>query len=230
MKKQSYTIISVGGSIIPKEGFDIVFLQKFRELILKHVKDGMRFVLIAGGGTTARTYQEAARSIRHMTHTELDWLGIAGTILNARFLQTVFGDAAASDIVVNPTKKVSTRKSIIIASGWKPGCSTDMDAVLLAKQFKAADMINLSNIEQVYDADPRVDKNAKAIESIDWKTFRKDIVGDTWEPGKNVPFDPIASKLAQKLKLTVSMVKGTDLAQVENALLGRPFFGTVIHP
>lgn len=231
MKRQPPTIISVGGSIIiPKKGFDIEFLKAFRELLLKHVAEGMRFILIAGGGATARTYQDAAKQIRTLTSDELDWLGIYATITNTYFLRTIIGDAVSDNIIFNPTKPPRSTKPILIASGWKPGCSTDMDAVILAKQFKAKSIINLSNIDQVYTTDPQTDEHATAIASIDWKRFRKDIVGDRWEPGKNVPFDPVASKLAEKLKLTVVMVKGTDLTQVENAILGRPFFGTTIHP
>lgn len=231
MQKSPIKIISVGGSIIvPKGGFDIEFLKKFRDLILTHAERGMRFLLIIGGGATARSYQETAKSVRKITNEELDWLGIYATIMNAYFVQTLFGEITGmGNVLTNPTKSIRGKRPIMVAGGWKPGCSTDMDAVLFAKQLKAKELINLSNIPQVYTKDPRVDKDAKAISSIDWKTFRKDIVGDTWEPGKNVPFDPVASKLAEKLKMTVSILKGTDLEQVENAILGRPFFGTTIH-
>ncbi len=226
-----YKIISVGGSIIiPKEGFDIEFLKNFRNLILKHAENGKRFILIIGGGATCRQYQEAARNVRELTPEELDWIGISTTIMNASFVRMLFGDAAHSEVITNPTKKIRTKKSILIASGWKPGCSTDMDAVLLAKQFKAKEILNLSNIDQVYTSDPKLDSNAKPITEMPWTQFRKEIVGDAWSPGKNAPFDPVASKLAEKLKLTVAILKGTDLKQVENAILGQPFFGTTIHP
>lgn len=229
--KSQYKIISVGGSmIIPQTGFDIEFLTSFRELLLRYVKSGMRFVLVAGGGATARTYQQAAKKVRPLTSVELDWLGIYATITNAYFLQTIIGEAASNKIIFNPLRPPRSTKPIMVAAGWKPGCSTDMDAVLLAKRYKAKNLINLSNIDQVYTADPKEHREAKPITSIDWKTFRKNIVGNTWEPGKSFPFDPIASKSAHKLKLTVSIVNGNNLPQVEKALVGQPFFGTVIGP
>jgi uridylate kinase len=230
-KHSAYTIVSVGGSlVIPPEGIDTNFLVTFKNLILRRVEDGQKFVLIIGGGSTARRYQEAARAAGVTTADQLDMVGIAATALNAQLVCRLFGDAAYPDVVANPTKKIRTKKSVIIAAGWKPGCSTDMDAVLFAKQFGAKSLVNLSNIAQVYDKDPNVFSDAKPLESIDWATYRRDIAGDGWEPGKSAPFDPVASALAEKLKLTVAILKGTDAVQTENAIVGRPFFGTVIHP
>ncbi|MBD3311298.1 MAG: UMP kinase [Candidatus Magasanikbacteria bacterium] len=222
-------IISVGGSIvIPKTGFDIPFLKKFRNLILKHVKKGEKFILVIGGGATARQYQEAGKGVIKMTNEELDWIGIHCTILNAQFVKHLFKNYSYKDVVTDPRFKIKTNKPIIIASGWKPGCSTDKDAVLLAKAYGAKELINLSNIEYVYDKDPNKYKTAKKIEEIDWKTFRRDIVGYKWEAGANKPFDPIASREAQKLGLKVKILKGTDLSQVERSLKGEKFKGTVI--
>ena len=124
-------------------------------------------------------------------------------------------------------KKVITNKSIINAAGFKPGHSTDTDAVLLAKTYGAKEVINLSNIEYVYDKDPSKFKSAKKIEKINWNEFRK-IVGNKWVAGANEPFDPVASREAEKLGLKVSILKGTDLKEVDNVLSGRKFRGTVI--
>ena len=224
-----YKIISVGGSIIiPKGGFNIAFLKKFRDLILSEVKKGDKFILVVGGGATCRQYLDAARKVVKLNNDELDSLGVAATKLNAYFVKTIFGDKAYEDVVSDPTKKVKTSKPIIISSGWKPGWSTDYVATLHAKTWGAKEVINLSNIEYVYDKDPRKYKSAQKIEEMVWKDFRKEIVGYKWVAGKNAPFDPIASALAQKLGLTVSILKGTNLTQVKKVLDGGKFKGTVI--
>ncbi|MBU0596658.1 UMP kinase [Patescibacteria group bacterium] len=221
-------IISVGGSIIiPKNGFNIPFLKKFRELILRRVKKGEKFVLIIGGGATCRQYQAALAKSTKVVQSDLDWLGISATKLNAHFVRLLFGGHAYKDIMSNPYKKIITKKSIIIASGWKPGNSTDTGAVRFAKTYGAKEVINLSNIEYVYDKDPNKHKSAKKIEKIDWKSFRK-IVGNKWVAGANEPFDPVASREAEKLGLKVSILKGADLKEVDNVLSGKEFRGTVI--
>lgn len=225
---RGYTIISVGGSIvIPKTGFDPLFLKEFRSLILREVKKGRRFILTIGGGATCRQYQQALKSVVPTTPEMLDWLGIKTTIFNAEFVKMLFGDYAYPQIVTNPTKKMSTSKPIIIAAGWKPGCSTDNDATLLAKTYGATEIINLSNVDYVYDSDPATNPQAQKFEHIDWKAYRL-IVGDSWTPGSSAPFDPIASKLAQKMKLRVLFAKGTDIEEVKRVLSGKTFKGTII--
>lgn len=218
--------------IISEQGFDLRFLHAFRKLILDCVSSGDRFILVIGGGYTARAYQRGLSSLIPTTKETLDWIGIASTVLNANFVRLAFGGNAHHDVVVNPTKKVRTVKPIVCAAGWKPGCSTDNDAVLLAKTYGAKEIINLSNIDFVYTKDPKKYPDAKKIVDIDWSTFRKNIVGSaaTWEPGRHVPFDPVASAGASKLGLTVKMVNGSKLAEVKKAIGGTVFLGTTIHP
>lgn len=226
--KQNYKILSVGGSIvIPKEGFDIAFLKRFKALILKEVKKGQKFILVIGGGGTARNYQAAAKTAAGLSNDGLDWVGIYTTQLNAQFVRMLFGEVAHAEIITNPTKKFVTNKSIIIGAGWKPGQSTDAVAVALAKTFGAREVINLSNIDYIYTSDPKINPNATKLENIGWKELRK-IIGDKWTPGANVPFDPTAAKVADKLKLKVSFVKGVDLNEVEKVVQGKACRGTVI--
>lgn len=230
MPQQPYTILSVGGSIvIPPGGFDIPFLKNFRDLILDEVKNGKKFILVVGGGATCRTYQNAARELGEVTNEDLDWIGIKTTHANAEMVRFLFKGHVADEVVANPTKKLRTKASIIIAAGWKPGCSTDNDAVLLAKTYGAKQIFNLSNVDYVYDSDPRTNPAAKKIERTVWKEFRK-IVGDEWSPGANVPFDPTAAKMAEKMKLIVGFVKGTDLNQVKMAITGAKFQGSIVTP
>lgn len=228
---KDWKIISVGGSIInPSSGFDISFLKKFRKFILDLLQKNERLILVVGGGDSARRYQSAAKQVTKLNNTELDWVGIAATEMNAKFVRQIFGNYAHSEVIVDPRIKVKTSKKLIIAAGWKPGCSTDYDTVLLAKTYGAKQLLNLSNIEYVYDKDPNKYEGASKIEEIDWKTFRKEVVGNKWVAGKNAPFDPVASREAEKLGLTVFIVQGTNLLEVAKAVTGSKFVGTTIHP
>ena len=220
-------IMSLGGSVIVPDDVDSEFLKKFRKLILDHVKSGKRFTIICGGGSTTRKYQKGAREVFILNDEDLDWIGIHATRLNAHLMRTVLRDIAHPRIIKDPTRPIICEEKVIIAAGWKPGFSTDYDAVLLAKGYGAKTVINLSNIEQVCDKDPKYHKDAKPIERIDWKGFRK-IVGDKWVPGANLPFDPIASKEAQTLGLRVLIMKGTDTENLDSALNGKKFKGSVV--
>jgi uridylate kinase len=116
---------------------------------------------------------------------------------------------------------------VLVAAGWKPGFSTDNDAVLLAERFAAKTVINVSNTEKVYTADPRVNPDAKPLDEITWKDFRA-MIGDEWIPGKNTPFDPVASRRAENSRLTVFCI-GKDIDNIRRALDGEEFTGTRIY-
>jgi uridylate kinase len=130
-------------------------------------------------------------------------------------------------IITDPNKKIKTNKNVIVGAGWKPGWSTDYDSVLIAKTYGIKNIINLTNIDYVYDKNPNEFADAKPLKEVDWKTFER-IVGDKWSPGLSMPFDPRASKLAAMLKLKVIMLNGKNLERLEDFLNNKPFIGTVI--
>jgi len=228
MKKQETVVISVGGSLIsPPQGIDTVFLKKLRAFVESHVSRGYQFVIITGGGATARNYQSAGRKVSDVVTEDLDWLGIHATRLNGHLLRSIFRKYAAPALVKNPESPVNKNKPVIIAAGWKPGFSTDYVAVKLAQKIGASRVVNLSDIDYVYDKDPKKNKSAKPIKDISWTDFRK-LIPKTWDPGLSSPFDPVAAKEAETLKLEVAMINGAKLGEFQKYLSGKKFIGTKI--
>lgn len=221
-------VISLGGSIIvPNGGVDTEFLKKFKAVILKNVRQGHRFVIICGGGSTSRHYQKAARSVSRLLPVDIDWLGIHATRLNAYLMKIIFREQAHKEIFINPNKRINWHRPIIIGAGWKPGWSTDYVAALAARKFKARMVVNLSNIDYVYTRDPRKFRDAKKIKTISWPDFKK-LIGGKWVPGAHLPFDPVASKLAEKSRLKVVVMNGRRMGEFERLLLNKDFKGTII--
>jgi len=230
MQNKKTVIISLGGSLIVPDEIDWKFVKDFKKLIEKYIKKKCKFIIITGGGKICRKYQDAASKITKLTDDDRDWLGIHTTRLNAHFIRTVFRKYAHPRINKNPNDLedfYNFKESILVAAGWKPGFSTDYDAVLLAKYLGFKTVVNFSNIDYVYDKDPNKFKDVKKIESISWKDYRK-MVGDKWDPGMNAPFDPIASKLAQEENIEVAIMNGKNLENLENYLEGKKFKGTII--
>lgn len=227
MKKRNTYVLSLGGSLIVPEEVDHKFLKSFVELITERTKQGDKFIIVCGGGGINRKYNRAAQKVRPMSNEELDWLGLHATRYNAQLVRILFGKLAYEEIIINPYEKVVTRKPIIVGAGYEPGWSSDYDAVYLADTYKIKNIANLSNIDYAYDKDPREFKDAQKIKDISWKDFRK-IVGDKWEPRMSKPFDPIASREAEKLGLQVTILNGKKLKNLEKYLNGEKFAGTVI--
>ena len=227
------TVISVGGSIIAPDKVDYAFLSDFRDMIVSYLSGNAeaKLIFVAGGGAPARVYQDALRHIDPDAPAELqDWLGIRATHLNGMLLRAVFSRYVSDELVTDPTAEgIAFGGRILVAGGWKPGFSTDTDAVFLARRFGGRTVINLSNIKKVYTDDPRKNPDAAPIDRISWPEFRK-IVGYEWNPGLNAPFDPIASGIAEENGMTVIAADGRNIENTRAILEGKPFEGTVICP
>ena len=239
-------VLSVGGSIIAPEKPDTRFLSEFCSMIASWLTENStsRLILVAGGGGPARTWQKARQEVwcafpasqrdilafasQIEQDNECDKIGIAATRLNGELLKSLFGSLCRHDVITDPTEQIEFTGRVLVAAGWKPGFSTDTDAVILAERFKADCVVNLSNIDKVYTDDPKLNPKAKPIDRIKWKEFRK-IVGDDWIPGKNCPFDPVASAKAQKLSLKVICANGRNIANTKAILNGEDYEGTTIY-
>ncbi len=228
MKTADWIVVSLGGSLIaPREGIDVEFLKKFHAFADGLVTEGRRLLIVTGGGQTARQYQDAAKGAGVVKDEDLDWLGVHATRLNAHLLRTLLRKTATPRIVTNPEEDELPDAKIIIAAGWKPGFSTDYDAAVLAKRLGCSRIVNLSNVDHVYSADPKKDPHARRYDRMTWKEFRA-LVGNEWKPGLNAPFDPVAARLCDEAGIEVAILSGKNLANARRALLGKEFEGTLI--
>ena len=233
--KPNTFVLSLGGSIFApngkQKGIDIDYLHKFEKFIRQQVAKKRRFFIVTGGGYTAREYRDAAAKAagkQDIADEDLDWLGVHATRLNAHLFRTIFRDIAHPYILKHYDlidKKAIT--PVVICAGWKPGWSSDYCAVMAANDYGIKTVINLSNIDYVFDKDPHKYKTAKRIEKMSWNEMIK-IVGKKWEPGLNAPFDPVACRAAKEMKVKVVVCNGRNFKNVEKVLEGKEFKGTII--
>lgn len=208
-------IISLGGSIIADDNINIQFLKGFKKIIEKY---NYRFIIVTGGGKTARKYIDAARKLKINADDE-DLIGIAATRLNAELVRSILNQR--NPILYEP-KKVNQR--IILSGGYKPGNSSDYVTTLFAEKYNSTEIINMTKIGYIYDKNPDL-KDAKPLKNITWKEMQK-LVGTKWVPGKNVPFDPIATQKAMRKNYKVIILNG--LNNLDKYLSNKSFKGTII--
>ncbi len=225
-------VMSIGGSlIVPNGGINTDFLMKLNKFIREQLakNKNRQFFLVCGGGSTARHYIDAGKEVlgHSLTNDDKDWLGIHSSRLNAHLVRTIFRDIAHPYIIKHYEIIRKVTEPVVLAAAWKPGWSTDFDSVLLCEDYGVHEVINLSNIDQVFDKDPKHFSDAKPIDKISWKKFRK-LVGNEWIPGMNAPFDPVASKKAEELGTKVVVLNGENFENLENYMSGKKFVGTVI--
>jgi uridylate kinase len=229
-KNPKRILVSLGGSLLVPNEIDTAFIQGFKKFVVEHIGKGYSFILVTGGGRTARKYIEAGAEVADIADEDKDWLGIHATRMNAHFIRTVFRDYAHPRINTNPHNLddfYDVKEPILVAAGWRPGRSTDYVSVLLAKYLDVERIMNLSNIDYVYDKDPRKFPDAQRYERMTWSEFRR-LVGDEWRPGMSAPFDPIAAQLAEKEEMEVAILNGADFENFSRYLKGEEFTGTII--
>ncbi len=232
MSSEKITVFDFGGSIVAPDGPDTAFLRDFLAFLERWLGEdsSRRAILIVGGGGAARAWQGAVRELKPDTPAEsLDWVGVMATRLNAELLRALLGPLCPDPVVTNPTADFSFTGRVLMAAGWKPGFSTDYDAVLLAERFGAEKILMLSNIARIYSDDPRKNPRAKPLERLTWDEYGR-MAGGTWKPGANIPFDPVATARAAQLGLTIIAAAGHNLNNLQNILDGREFEGTTILP
>jgi uridylate kinase len=224
-------VLSLGGSlIVPNGGIDTQFLKEFHEFIRHQVSaKKRRFFIVAGGGSITRHYQQAAKEVREqeLTNIDADWLGVHATRLNAQLIRTIFQDIADPRVIKHYEIILKIQSPVAIAAGWKPGWSTDYCAVTLCQDYGIPEVVNLTNIDKVFDKDPKKFSDAKPLDDITWDEYRT-MIGTEWMPGMNAPFDPIASKLASEIHVTAKILNGKNLENIALALDGKPFVGSII--
>ncbi len=228
MKK--IVVISLGGSLIfPKGGIDVRFLKQFRLFILRYMRKGWRFVIITGGGTIARQYQDALQRSGVASRVEHDWIAIRVTRVNAHLLRILFGRYAHDTVIMKPTEVYAEafgNKKILLAGGEKPGQTTDCVAVKCAIGVGADMVLNLSNVDAIYDRDPKKYRGAKKLYRLSWSAFQK-LFPRRHTPGSHVPFDPIATALAKKHKRTVVFL-GANFSNLKKFFEAKKMNGTIV--
>ncbi len=226
-------VISLGGSMLFKQGttrVDEEYAQKFASLAEKFASQGKKLVIVVGGGMRAK---KAADKARAATQSEFfaDREAIKATRKNAKVLQKLLGERAFKKLIKTPDDAALALESgkIGFGGGMLEGLTTDACAVLCAERIGATQVFNVSNVEGVFDSDPRTNPAAKKFSQMSHaQLIELAALGDDRKARANFVFDLIACKIAARSNIAVHFVNGRDLQQVEKALQGEAHSGTVV--
>jgi len=226
-------VISLGGSRIVPDDVDSKFLQEFKVLLDKH-KD-KRFVVVCGGGRTARRYMGALKKLGKKTK-EQSMEGIAVTRLHAGFMARFFapldskhrtGQGVVVPLNMKSVKGLLGKNRVVFCGAlrWRDKNTSDGNAANLAG-YLGCSFINLTNVKGLYDKDPRK-KGAKFISKISWKDFLKVAKKVKYEAGQHFVLDIVAAEEILKRKVVTYIVG--SLGAVDGVLKkNKKIVGTVI--
>jgi uridylate kinase len=223
-----YVVLSLGGSLIYGEkGLDRKFLESIKQII---EESDHSFGVVTGGGKKARDYAEEVRK-KGGSEFDADVAAIRATKENAKELINVLGSLAYEKVAddFNEAREGAKKSKVVVMGGTIPGITTDTDAVLLAEALHAKRLVNISNVDAIYDSDPRKNPMAKRFKRLNYEQLVKlAIESDTRRAGEHFIFDILACKLISRSKIEAHFVSGKRLEDVKAAIEGMPHSGTVV--
>ncbi len=227
MKK--IVVISLGGSVIIPDKVDLMFLHRFKRVLKKFYKTH-KFVVVCGGGTIARQYIAILKKMHSMTKKNLSIAGIRATRMNAELLMQMFGKEANAKLPKTMKEvKDDIKKNKVVFCGalrYAPDETTDGTAAKLAHYFDTK-LINITNVNGLYDANPKNNKKAKLIANMEWEDFETIAQKIKYKPGQHFVLDQKAAARICKHKITTYII-GPSTTNLENLLTKKQFIGTTI--
>ena len=219
-------VISLGGSLLTREMTAENF-KKYAEVLKRLKRMGHKLIVVCGGGKVCREYRDIAKELG-ATYEIMDWIGIQATHMNAFTLIAALGENAypLSLRTIEEVKEHFNDK-ILVCGGYLPGCSTDYDAALFAEAVKADLLINATDVDGVYSADPDKDPNAKKFDKLSYDEFEKIILQNPQVPGEYRFFDLKATRLIKKARIKTIFIDGRDPEEIVRAVEGK-HRGTIV--
>ena len=156
------------------------YIKEIAQVIKKCMEKGVQFGIIVGAGNIWR-----GRSGENMDRVKADHMGMLATCINAVALQEVFIREGIDTVVMTSVEMkafakpfvrddaiecLENGKVVVFGGGLGvPFVSTDTAAVVRAAEIGAEVVLMAKNIDAIYTADPRKDKNAEKLSDITYK-------------------------------------------------------------
>ena len=187
MSKAKYkrVIIKLSGEALAGDkdhGINEKTLNEVVDQIIAVKELGVQIGIIVGGGNFWR-----GREGREMDRTTADHMGMLATVINALAIQdalerknipTRVQTALTITRVAEPyilrkaMSHLNKDRVVIFACGTgNPYFTTDTAAALRAAEIGADVLLLAKNVDGIYDSDPKENKNAKKLKTIEYKDF-----------------------------------------------------------
>ncbi len=220
-------VISVGGSFFISEDILVNKIIDFCNSI-NELSNEFNFVLVIGGGRTARNYQSAARELG-ANNFELDTIGINATRLNAMLFFNKIKNANNFVLTdVREARRIIGNGKVPIFGGLSEGQTTDAVASLIA-EYLGFEFVNLSNVDGIFDNDPSVNENAILFKELSFNDMNFLLREKLLIPGQHLFIDQQAALILSRSKIKSYFLNGNHLENFKNCLRGYDYKGTLVN-
>ncbi len=225
MKKR--IVIKLSGRIF---GLDNVKILKDYARFLVSISKVCQPIIVAGGGSIARNYISHARS-SGADESSLDELGIEISRLNAKLLIYALKHKAYPHppTTLQEIRNAVDSGAIVVTGGLHPGHSTNGTAALIAEKVHASEFLNATDVDGVYDLDPKKYKRAKMFRRIELKKLRSMLVREESIAGEYDLMDLLALKIIERSKIKTRILKA-EIKTLEKAIKGGSVGTEIVFP
>ncbi len=214
-------VLKIGGSLVFKDKIDVDLIKNVSKQIVSLSKTH-EFLIVIGGGAIAREYIGALKDIGK-DDTFLDIVGIEASRLNASLFIGALGEHAAVEVSKNFNHALSAihLDKIPVLGGTHPGHTTDAVSSMLS-EFVGADLfLRFTNVDGVYDKDPRKHPDAKKLEKISHGQLLEIVEGTKAKAGVNTVIDPLAAKILKRSNIKTVVCGKDELLSIKAVLEGK---------
>ncbi len=223
MRLKKRVILKLTGSLFDRGAEEV---KAVAQAIIEALKEVEIPAIVAGGGEAARRYIEYAKNLGADQST-LDELGIDVARINAKLLITALGQSAYPypPHTLEEAVKASSTGKVVVAGGFQPGQSTNAVAALLAERLSATLLVNATDVEGVYNKDPKRYPDAKLLREVSVAELRRILEGEIYA-GTYELMDPLALKIIERSKIPTRIIR-CSIEAIRDTLIGRDI-GTLI--
>lgn len=232
--KYKRVLIKVSGEALMGDkgyGQDLQTIQRISNDIKQVADMGVEVCVVVGGGNIFRGISGAAQG---MERSSADYMGMLATILNALAIQNILDQtgietrvmsAIEMDQVCEPyirrraIRHLEHGRVVIFAGGiGSPYFTTDTTAALRASEMGCNALLKGTQVDGVYTADPKKDKNATHYEHLTYHdVLAKDLK----------VMDAAAISLARENNIPILVFSITEAGGFANVINGRGKFTTI---
>lgn len=210
-------VIDIGGSILASPEPNLEYIKNFAEFLVELSKKNEVFVVV-GGGEVARKYISVAKKLG-ASDEYCDEIGILATKLNAMLLVASLEKLAKTNKKIpNSIEEVPCNQKIFIMGGTKPGQTTDAVAAGIARKCKADLLVIATNVDGIYEEDPKKNPLAKRFEKLSFSELLELVKNYKHEPGFSMVIDRTAAKIIAKDRIKTVVINGKKIENIKKAI------------
>jgi len=223
-------VLKIGGHLFHREELNHKFITSVAEVIRQTLTPSDKWVVVVGGGDGARRFIEAARSLG-ADETTCDEIAIQVTRLHAMlFIEALKGIAHPSvPKNISELRVVLAHSNLAVVGGFWPGQSTFAVASLCAQAIKAPRMIVATDVEGVYDSDPKINPRARLIPRMTYSELWKMLASTSHRAGEYQLIDSVGLSMLERSRTKLLFIDGRNVENIRRAIL-RDEAGTIVEP